>query len=90
MKWFESLVAYLFPTILIEGDAWRSQWDENERESFVVIVRILFPFVSLGYVLHYFLFDKPMGLEPLEHWFNFRMITAAALLACFAFYLDPL
>lgn len=30
-----------------------------------------------------------MGLEPLEHWFNFRMTTAAALLACFAFYLSP-
>ena len=90
MKWFESFVAYLFPTILIEGEEWRAQWKESERESFIVIARIFFPFVSLGYVLHYFLFDKPMGLEPLDHWFKFRMITAGALLVCFAFYLSPI
>jgi class 3 adenylate cyclase len=90
MKWFESLVAYLFPTILIEPEDWRQQWEINQRDSFVSIVRIIFPFASVGYLLHYFLFDKPMGLEPLDHWFRFRTITAAILMLCFVFYLSPL
>lgn len=90
MKWFESIVSYLFPTILIESDEWRSEWEQNQRDIFTVVARIFFPFVSAGYVLHYFFFDKPMGLQPINHWFAFRMTTAGLLMLCFAFYVSPL
>jgi class 3 adenylate cyclase len=90
MKWFESLVTYLFPHLLIEQEEWQREWEAGERSSFVTVARIFFPFVALGYVLHYYLFDRPMGLEPIENWFNFRMTTAGLLMACFAFYCSRL
>ena len=90
MRWFDSLVSLLFPTLLIENASWQREWQQNQRTSFVSVSRIFFPLVAVGYILHYYLFDLPMELDPIEHWFRFRMLTAAGLFACFAFYCTSL
>jgi class 3 adenylate cyclase len=90
MKWIETLIIYLFPTILLDGKPWRNMWEEKERETFAIICRVLFSFAIIGYVGHYFFYDKPMGLEPIERWFAFRMIAATVSLLALTFYLSPL
>ena len=90
MTWFETLVAYLFPTILIEGTPWRHVWEEEQREQFLRISRFLFPAVGLGYIAHYYRFDVPMGLEPTEFWLRFRVSIAGIAFSAFAFYASPL
>lgn len=90
MKWIESAITYLFPTILLEGKAWRGMWEDKEREVFVLICKIFFSFCGIGYIGHYFFYDKVMGLEPLEKWFAFRMIVGGLCIATTAYYFSPL
>ncbi len=90
MKWFESTIAYLFPTILIDGTPWRSLWEIQQQEQFVRVARFFFPFPAVGYIAHYYYFDVPMGLEPIEFWFQFRATMSAACLVVIAFYFSPL
>lgn len=86
---FESAIAYLFPTLLIDDQEWRKIWDRNQQDSFLTIARVFFPFVGIAYILHYFFFDKPMGLEPLSQWLAFRVSIAVGCLACLGFYFSP-
>ncbi len=86
---FEATIAYLFPTLLIEDDEWRAIWQSNQTDAFLNIARLFFPFVGIAYILHYFFFDKPMGLEPLSHWLTFRSSIAVGCTICLVFYLSP-
>lgn len=86
MKWIETAITYLFPTILLEGKPWRSMWEEQERETFTFICKIFFLIASILYIGHYFFYDKLMGLEPIETWFAFRMSAAGISFATFIFY----
>lgn len=90
MKWFEATISYLFPTMLIDSTPWGTLWEEQQREQFLRVARFFFPAVALGYVVHFYVFDKPMGLEPIEFWFRFRMTIAIVCLATFAFYVSPI
>jgi class 3 adenylate cyclase len=90
MKWFESTVAYLFPTILLDGTPWRPIWEDEQREQFLRIARFFFPAAAIGYVVHFYVFDLPMGLEPIDFWFRFRLSIAAVLFSAFVFYISPL
>jgi len=90
MKWFEATISYLFPTILIDSTPWGTLWEEQQREQFLRVARFFFPAVALGYVVHFYVFDKPMGLEPIEFWFRFRMAIASVCAATFAFYVSPM
>ncbi|MDH3644091.1 MAG: hypothetical protein OES38_18445, partial [Gammaproteobacteria bacterium] len=90
MKWIETTITYLFPTILLEGKPWRSMWEEKERDTFVLICRYFFFLAGAGYAGHYFFYDKIMNLQPIEKWFAFRMGAAALSFATFFFYLTPL
>ena len=90
MKWFEATIAYLFPTILVDNTPWRTLWEEQQREQFLRVSRFLFPAVAAGYIVHFYVFDVPMGLEPIEFWFKFRMTIAGLALTAFVFYISPL
>ncbi|MCZ6642418.1 MAG: adenylate/guanylate cyclase domain-containing protein [Gammaproteobacteria bacterium] len=90
MKWIETTIAYLFPAILLEGKPWRSMWEEKERNTFTLVCRYLFFLAGIGYVGHYFFYDKIMDLQPIEKWFTFRMTAAALSFATFLFYFTPL
>lgn len=89
MKWFDSMLAWLFPTLLVEGTPWSQLWHQKERESFLFGCWLFFPVVALAYVGHYFFYDKPNHLEPLSFWLSFRLFMAICALATFAFYLTP-
>ena len=65
-------------------------WEDKERELFVTICKYFFAFAGVVYLGHYFFYDKPMGLEPIDRWFAFRMVTTFAGLAASAFYFSPL
>jgi class 3 adenylate cyclase len=90
MKWFESTVAWLFPTILVDGTPWKNMWEEKDKESFLFAAKFFYPLAALVYVLHYFFYDVPNNLEPLENWLFFRLLMASIAMVCFAFYISPL
>ena len=90
MTWIETTITYLFPTILLEGKPWRSMWEEKERASFVLISRYLFFLAGIGYVGHYFFYDKLMDLQPIDKWFAFRMGAAGISFATLIYYFSPL
>lgn len=85
MQWFENIIAYLFPTVLVDRDL-RPEWNERQRNQFVPLVRIVFPALAIAYMANYYLFDVPMGLEPIERWFGLRLSIALGCLATFVFY----
>ena len=90
MKWIEPLIVYLFPAILLDGKPWRSMWEDKESETFVRVCRVFFLVSGLLYLAHFAFYDVPMGLEPIENWFAFRMVAAASSFAAFAYYASPL
>jgi class 3 adenylate cyclase len=90
MKWIDSLIAWMSPSILVEGTPWRDLWVERERRAFVFVAKIGFPVVGLAYVAHYYFYDLPNGLEPIENWMLFRFGIAAACALAWLFYVSPL
>ena len=90
MVWLEHTIKALFPTLVLEGSPWLTEWEESQRKVFLKIMRVFLPLIGIGYLLHYFLFDKPVGLEPLDSWFKFRMSVAAACFLTLGFYATPL
>ena len=90
MTWIETAIAYLYPTVLLEGKPWRAMWEEKDRATFTLICRFFFPIAGGLYVGHYFFYDRLLGLEPVERWFTFRMSVAGISFLAFAFYLSPL
>ncbi len=90
MKWLESIVAYLSPSILLDGTPWKTEWLEREKRSFILALAIWFGLAVPGYIGHYFFFDRVNGLEPLEFWLRFRVAMATAMLVGLGFYLSPL
>ena len=90
MKWFESVVAWLFPSVLIDGTAWKHIWEEKDRESFLLVAKVFFPLVAVTYIAHYFFYDLPNNLEPIESWLLYRVSMAGIAIVVFGFYLSPL
>ncbi len=89
-NWFESALTWLWPDLLVNGTQWERQWREQQRSSFVTLIRIASPTIALIYIAHYFFYDVPMQLEPIDDWFALRMSVATTWLACFLYYLTPL
>lgn len=65
-------------------------WNEKDRESFLFTAKVFYPIAAIVYILHFFFYDLPNQLEPIESWFIFRATMAAVALVTFAFYLTPL
>ncbi len=89
MKWFDSAIAWLFPSVLVEGTPWNQLWLEKDRESFLFSVRLFFPLVAIVYVAHYFFYDVVNKLEPIGFWLTFRLFVAGCASFTFLFYLTP-
>jgi class 3 adenylate cyclase len=65
-------------------------WEDKEQGAFIRLCRYFFIAATLGYVGHFYLYDRPMGLEPLTQWFHFRISLAAICFAAFLFYTSAL
>lgn len=89
MKWLDAVLAWLFPNLLVEGTPWSQLWNEKERESFVVGCWWCFPITAILYLGHFYFYDRPNDLQPLEFWFRFRVLMAVAAFGTFIFYLTP-
>jgi len=89
MKWFDGLVAWLFPNILVEGTPWRSMWLDKQRASFIQAIKPFLLLAAVIYIAHYFFYDKPNNLEPLERWLAFRVAMASVALVALAYYVSP-
>ena len=89
MKWFDSAIAWLFPSVLVEGTPWKQLWLAKDREGFLFSCRVFFPLLAVTYLAHYFFYDKVNHLEPIEFWLYFRLSIAGLALLTFAFYVSP-
>lgn len=87
MKRLEKFFAWAYPMLLVSGSKWESKWRSQEMQSFVLLARIIFPLISIVYILHYYFYDIPMGLEPTERWMKFRFSIASVALLTFLYYL---
>ena len=90
MRWLETLFRAISPGVDLEGTPWESEWRENQRELYAKVMKISLPLIGVAYIFHYFFFDRPEGLQPLEGWFQFRMGAAALMLLVCAYYFSPL
>lgn len=77
MKFIEKLIIYMFPAILLKGTLWENLWKEQEKDSFISVMKLFFPIVIVGYVLHYYTVDRNEGLAPSDLWFRYRFGMAA-------------
>src|SRR5262245_41826131 len=85
----DRVIRFLIPTVALEGTGWLHAWLEKDRKDFLVVARLLYPLIALAYVLHFFMFDRPMKLEPIELWMRFRFSMAALAVVLFLLYLSP-
>jgi class 3 adenylate cyclase len=86
VNWFDSVIAWLFPNVLVEGTPWNQLWVEKERNTFLLGCWLFFPLVAIAYVAHYFFYDKPNDLQPLEFWLAFRLVIASGAVATLFLY----
>lgn len=90
-NFIERMFNTLFPTSLLHGTPWLAEWQEKERKENLNIWRIVLTLGAVVYVAHYYLLDRPMGLEPDEVWRNYRFGVAGVLFtAALLTYFNPL
>ncbi len=85
MIWIEKVIRTISPHVDLEGSPWIDEWENAQRRVFVRTARGFFPLIALGYVFHFYLFDVPNGLSPVEGWAAYRF-TGAVLFAVSAAY----
>lgn len=90
MKWIDATITYLFPAVMLEGKPWKPMWEEKERKTFNLVCRYFFLIAAILYLGHYFFYDRPMGLAPIEKWRTFRFGVAGLSFLAFLYYLSPL
>lgn len=90
MKWLDSSLTWMFPTFLLDGTPWYGDWREKERISTVNVLRMALPIVSVAWLSHYFLYDRPMNLEPIDDWLSLRLTGAAVCLLALPAYFEPI
>jgi class 3 adenylate cyclase len=86
MNRWDRVLHALFPVLALQGTPWNDAWHDKERRENVVLWRYVFLLASIAYVAHYYLLDRPMGLEPPELWFRYRMGLAALNFAVFVLF----
>lgn len=86
MNWLDTTIAWLFPSVLVEGTPWKQLWIEKDRETFLLSCRIFFFLLAIVYLAHYPFYDKVNDLQPLEFWLKLRIAVASGSLITLLFY----
>lgn len=90
MKFFEKIIVFLLPEILLWRTEWERVWCEQERQEFVFSMRIFFIFLAFAYMMHFFYVDLTLQLQPISLWMKYRFAMAGISMLCFTFYLFPI
>jgi class 3 adenylate cyclase len=76
--------------MLLDGTPWERDWLTQEQLSWIPATRIAMVVIGFVYIGHYFLYDVPSDLQPIDQWFYYRCGTAAACFVTAAFYYLPI
>ena len=87
--WIDRVIAWVFPSLALQGTPWYQLWQTKERNDFLILARILYVLVGFAYVGHYWFFDRVMHLQPIEFWFRFRLSMTVIAWLVAAFYFTP-
>lgn len=92
MKWLESLIYFLFPTLRLHATPWHDLWQHKDRARAVRLSRIYLVVIAVIYVVHYLLIESrnPVAFRPWQFWATYRLGGAALSVALFFLtYLAP-
>jgi putative nucleotidyltransferase with HDIG domain len=85
----ESVLTVLLPTLQLEGTPYRELWRERETRLVVVSGRTALVAAAVGLLLHHYLVDLPLHLEPAGRWAMFRFGGAAVFAVLTLLYSMP-
>ena len=85
----ETALTTVMPELLLEGTPWLQMWREHEARLVVLAARTALAASAVGLVLHHYLVDLPLGLEPAARWTAYRFGSAAFYLALLALTFIP-
>jgi putative nucleotidyltransferase with HDIG domain len=85
----QAILGTLLPELQLEGTPYRELWREREARLVVVAGRMALLAAALGLVLHHYLVDLPLRLEPAGRWAALRFGGAAGFLALALLYSVP-
>jgi len=66
---------------MLRGSPWYGMWLEKQKKSFAAGMKPFFAIAGTTYVLHFFFYDLPNDLRPIEVWFGFRFGMASLAIA---------
>jgi putative nucleotidyltransferase with HDIG domain len=85
----EAILTTLLPELQLDGTPYRELWREREARLVVVAGRMGLLAAAVGLVLHHYLVDLPLRLEPAERWAAVRFGGAAGFVALALLYSVP-
>ncbi len=83
MSWLDRIIYFCFPAWLLNTTPWKDLWQEQEDLRALKNFRVSFFLLGLGYLLHYFFVDKPLGLTVDPVWFYYRFGIFSGCMAAF-------
>ncbi len=77
MNILEKIIIFLMPNLFLKRTNWESIWEQNQKNDFILGIKVFFSLTFISYVLHYYTVDRIEGLSPSTLWFNYRFGMAA-------------
>lgn len=86
----EKILYFLFPSWILNTTPFADLWLEKKKRKFIQVTRVAMWTFGIGYALHYFFVDQPLGLaKESEVWFYYRFgILFLSLLTVAITYID--
>ena len=82
-KLFTNFVFYLLPHWRLYSTPWMNLWQENQKRSYVSVIRFSLVVFILTYIGHHYFVDVPLGLAAEKKWLYYRFGVAGAGFFCF-------
>ena len=81
MNWIQTVFCWMSPSLMLRGSPWYGMWLHKQKQSFAAGMKPFFAIAGTAYALHFFFYDLPNQLQPLEIWFGFRFGMASLAIA---------
>jgi class 3 adenylate cyclase len=82
--WITSIAFWLFPLWQLNFSPWRTHWLAKNFKELLFSTRIALVLLAVGYPLHFYFVDIPLGLNSDERWFYYRFGLGALAAVSFA------